>query len=73
LKNIFFLSLLTHTCEVVSVGGASTGATLGKLQYHLWSGSPFSRLGNWESLQMRQKRAKTLISNIPYSCCETSH
>lgn len=30
LKNkFFFLSLPTHTCEVVCVGGASTGAMLG--------------------------------------------
>lgn len=29
LKNKFFLSLPTHTCEVVCAGGASTGAMLG--------------------------------------------
>lgn len=29
-KKNFFLSLPTHTCDVVCVGGASTGATLGK-------------------------------------------
>lgn len=46
LLNDFFLSLPTHTCEVVCVGRASTGAMLGKLQYLLWSGSRTSRLGN---------------------------
>ena len=74
-KNHFFLSLPTHSCDVVCAGRSGHGSHTGeKLHYLLWPGSHTSQLGKSEtSGKMSQEKAETSISNSPQSCCETSH